>query len=250
MSGLRYDGADETALGDRWQVPSVRIHAAIPSTMDAAHAAAAAGAPAGTVILADEQTAGRGRSGGRWSAPHGSAVLLTVLERPARTVAVELISIRVGLALAAVLAPMSRSSLGLKWPNDLLDRDGKLGGILCEARWRGARLDWVAIGIGINVGAAPSDTGVPVSTLREDTARRDVLDAVIPAVRRAAAIPDARLTAQELDAWRGCDVLAGRSILSPVTGRVAGLDASGALVVVTDGGHVACRTGHIVLAEA
>jgi len=246
----QYEGQGPAALADRWQVPAVAIHESVPSTMDTAHAVASTGALAGTVVLADEQTAGRGRSGGRWSAPPQSAVLVTIIERPHRALALELLSIRVGLALAAALAPLSRGSLGLKWPNDLFDHHGKLGGTLCEARWRGTRLDWVAIGIGINVTAVPADTGVRVSSLRDGVTRLEVLDAVIPALRRAAAIEAVCLTDQELDDWRARDILAGRSILSPVVGRVTGLAASGALLVATDAGEVACRTGHIILAEA
>jgi BirA family transcriptional regulator, biotin operon repressor / biotin---[acetyl-CoA-carboxylase] ligase len=246
----RYDGETAAALADRWQLPSVSIHEAVPSTMDAAHALASAGAMAGTVVLADEQTAGRGRSGGRWSAPPRSAVLVTIIERPQQPAAVELLSIRVGLALAMALAPLSRSALGLKWPNDLFDQHGKLGGTLCEARWRGARLDWVAIGVGINVSAAPADTGARVSALQDGVTRLEVLDAVIPALRRAAAIEAETLDSAELEAWRIRDVLVGRSILSPAVGRVSGVSASGALVVASAAGEVACRVGHIILAEA
>ncbi len=250
MTIARYDGVDAATLAQRWRLPAVQLHGAIASTMDAAHAAAAAGAAAGAVVLADVQTAGRGRSGGRWSAPPGGAVLVSVIVRPSQAVAVELLSVRVGLALATALGAWSRTPLRLKWPNDVFDAVGKVAGILCEARWRGTRPDWVVVGVGINVREAPRDTDAQVSALRPGSTRLEVLDAVLPALWGAATLDQPSLSVTELAAWRSRDLLAGRSILSPAVGRVAGLSAAGALIVDTVDGPVHCRSGHVILADA
>src|SRR5918999_4906504 len=109
------------------------------STLDVAHEAGADGAPAGTLILAEEQTAGRGRSGRRWSSPRGTGLWLTLVERPNDSRAIEVLSLRLGLRAARALDRFASATVGLKWPNDLYLGRGKLAGILVEARWREAR---------------------------------------------------------------------------------------------------------------
>jgi BirA family biotin operon repressor/biotin-[acetyl-CoA-carboxylase] ligase len=109
----------------------------VDSALDAIHDRAAAGAPAGTVVVAGEQLAGRGARGDPWHSPPGG-LWLSILLRPAVPVGVGVLSLRTGLAVATALDRVTGGeSVGLKWPNDLILRDRKLGGILCEARWQG-----------------------------------------------------------------------------------------------------------------
>ena len=103
MMSVVLDGMDRSALAARWGLPAVHLHQQVLSTMDLAHEAASAGARAGTLVLAHEQLAGRGRSGGQWQTPPGGAVLATLIERPAASPALEVLSLRVGLALATGL---------------------------------------------------------------------------------------------------------------------------------------------------
>ena len=126
--------------------------AELPSTMEAAHARAQAGAPHGTAIAAGRQTGGRGTRGRPWSSEVGG-LWMSLIARPSRTDALEALSLRVGLAAAAALelACPALPRLGLKWPNDLVVDGRKLAGILCEARWGGGRCQWVVIGLGVNV---------------------------------------------------------------------------------------------------
>ncbi|MGE3618000.1 MAG: biotin--[acetyl-CoA-carboxylase] ligase, partial [Gemmatimonadales bacterium] len=123
----------------------------VGSTQDEAHRLAAEGAPAGTVVVAAEQDQGRGTRGREWTSGRGG-LWLTAILRPREAPLLEGLSLRIGLALAPVLEAVAPGGLiQLKWPNDLVAANRKLGGILCEARWVGDRPGWVAVGVGINV---------------------------------------------------------------------------------------------------
>jgi BirA family biotin operon repressor/biotin-[acetyl-CoA-carboxylase] ligase len=110
---------------------------------------AADGAEAGLLVLADEQTAGRGRQGRRWSAPPGTSLMGSLLLRPDRPLAqVALLPLLIGLALAEACEQIvSGAQLSLKWPNDLLADARKCAGILVEV----PAADTVVAGIGVNV---------------------------------------------------------------------------------------------------
>jgi BirA family biotin operon repressor/biotin-[acetyl-CoA-carboxylase] ligase len=138
---------------EQWRIPELHVFTVIGSTNDIAWARAADGAPAGTVVLAEGQTAGRGRFGRRWDAPPGSSVLLSCVLRPrsAHDAVPGTIPLRVGMAAAAAIETVTNAQIALKWPNDLfVPGAGKLGGILCEAVMTGYSWSVVA-GVGINL---------------------------------------------------------------------------------------------------
>ena len=122
----------------------------VGSTMDVLHELAQGGAPAGAAVVAVEQTGGRGSRGRAWASPRGG-LWLSVLFRPRAVPGLELLSLRIGLAVAQALELLGAPAVGLKWPNDLMLGDRKLGGILCEARWQGNAPGWVTAGLGLNV---------------------------------------------------------------------------------------------------
>jgi BirA family transcriptional regulator, biotin operon repressor / biotin---[acetyl-CoA-carboxylase] ligase len=244
-----YDGVDERALAARLAVPLVRAYAVTSSTQDEAHRLAAGGAAAGTIVIADAQTAGRGRGGKRWASGSGAGIWLSLIERPLAGDAVEVLSLRIGLAAARVLDGFAGECVRLKWPNDLHLAAGKLAGVLIEARWRTAapderRLDWVTIGIGINVRRPPDSFGR--ASLLPTATRLGVLDALVPALR-AAASATGTLADGELVEYRERDLARGRRCASPAEGVVEGIDASGALIVVTADGRRAYRGGSLIL---
>jgi BirA family transcriptional regulator, biotin operon repressor / biotin---[acetyl-CoA-carboxylase] ligase len=246
LAAHRYAGADDVTIAARCGVPRIVLFDEVTSTLDLAHPLARDGAPEGTLILAERQTAGRGRSGRAWASEGGAGIWSTLIARPADDAALDVLSLRVGLAMARALEAFTNDEIRVKWPNDLMLDGGKLGGILIESRWRDERVDWVAIGIGINC-RIPRE--VPhARALREGVDRVNVLAAYVPAVRAAAAAHGA-LTAPELHEFERRDWAVGRRCASPVRGIVRGIDARGALLVHTSAGEVAARTGSLILEE-
>lgn len=241
-----YDGVAVDALAHRLSVPRVVAFEAVSSTLDIAHALAEEGAPSGTLIVADTQTAGRGRMGRTWRSEPGAGVWLTLIERPASSKALEVLSLRVGIALAPVFDPLAGDRVRLKWPNDLYVGDHKLAGVLIEARWKDGAPEWVAIGVGINVRVP--ETEPRAAGLRAGVARLDVLDVAVPAIRDAAA-KSGTLSSEELAIYTDRDLALGRVCVSPVAGRVSGIDASGALQVDVGSEVRAVRGGSLVFPE-
>jgi len=243
----RYDGHDAASLARRLGVPRVVVFDSTASTMDDAHGLAATEAPAGTVVLTDRQTAGRGRGGRRWASESGQGVWVTVIERPNDPDAVDVLSIRLGLRAARVLDRYAASPVTLKWPNDLFVGGGKVAGILVEARWRAARIDWVAIGLGVN---AREPAGVAnAAALRPGVERVELLAELLPAVRAAAAARGA-LTPGEVAEFAARDLAAGRACIDPAAGVVHGISPSGELLVRTSVGVRAFRDGSLTFSGA
>jgi len=128
-------------------------------------AAALAGEAEGRVLSADEQTAGRGRLGRAWTAPSGSGLAVSVLLRPEARPASEWgwLPLLVGLSAAAAVDAVAGLATTLKWPNDLMARDRKLGGILVE-RVETPSGPAAVVGFGLNVSLEQSDLPVPTAT--------------------------------------------------------------------------------------
>lgn len=131
----------------------VRCTPSTGSTNDDALAAAKRGAPSGTLIVADHQSLGRGRSGYAWQSPPGDNLLFSLLLRPAsRAWPSAALTLSVGLAVRAALASHSGEPLLVKWPNDVLAGRLKLAGILCEGQLGASgALEALVIGVGVNV---------------------------------------------------------------------------------------------------
>lgn len=246
MGEERLDGLDAEALAERLALPACVLRDRVRSTMDEAHAAAERGASAGTLVVADAQEAGRGRGGKRWESLPGHGLWMTLLERPLSSRGLDVLSLRLGLCLAEALDGFSGERVRLKWPNDLYVGHRKLAGILVEARWRDQRVEWVAIGVGMNVESPP---GLAEATgLVPGTTRLAVLERIMP-VLRAAAAAQGPLTDAELRRYAARDLASGRRIVQPAVGVVAGISAAGELLVETDAGRVACRSGSLAFGE-
>jgi len=150
--------------------PGFRLHHVdtIGSTNDEAARLALSGAPTGTVVLADEQTRGRGRLGRSWQSMPGNLHSSILLRPDCPLKAASQLSLLAAVALADTLAtnaPADRS-VTLKWPNDVLIDGAKVAGILLESSAdKGGRLAYVVIGVGINVAFAPEAVPYPVATL-------------------------------------------------------------------------------------
>lgn len=247
MPRTMYDGLDAIALAERLALPRVVVLDETTSTMDEAHNLGADAAAAGTLVLAHAQTHGRGRNGARWVGVWGSSILCTIIERPASTTVLDVLSLRVGLGMAAALDRFGSSTIRVKWPNDLMVDGGKFAGILIETRWRNGRPDWVAIAAGVNVGEAPGEID-GARGLRSATSRLEVLDAIIPAMRNAATL-QGPLTDREVADWGERDHLFGRTIRYPVAGVARGILPTGELQVHSPDGLTALRSGSITLED-
>lgn len=194
--------------------------------------------------MANQQTAGRGRAGKSWASQPGAGIWLTMIERPADISGLEVLSLRVGLAAAEALDRFASEPIRLKWPNDLYIDEGKLGGILVEARWRERSVEWIAIGLGVNV-RRPENVE-RAGSLEPGTDRLDVLSELVPGLRVAAAATGA-LEAAELEEFNARDLARGRACTEPARGRVAGISPRGELLVALADSVAPFRSGSLVL---
>ena len=253
MAGVALDGIPASLLARRWGVPQCTVFARLSSSLDAIHELGAEGATAGAVVVAEQQSAGRGRDGRTWRSPAGGVWLGMLLRPPVS--APGALSLRVGLVVADVVdevlgAPSPRAQL--KWPNDVLLEDRKVAGILCESRWQGETRQWLGVGIGINVAnEIPADVRHSAVALNEfrrgrSIRRIDVLDLLVPALA-ACAEPRAELSERELAAFATRDWLRGRRLRAPLSGRAAGIQPDGALLVDNGAGSGVVRDGHVEL---
>ena len=245
-------GVSGEALARELDLPQVTAVQRVGSTMDAAHTLGAAGAPAGSLVIAEEQQAGRGRGGRAWRSAPRTGIWMTLLERPQGADGLDVLSLRVGVRLAPVLERWTTGPVRLKWPNDLFVGQQKLAGVLIEARWRGARADWVAIGVGINLVSDPDEieSGTHADTGRAGLVGVDAhlaLAEIIPALR-AAAFATGPLTDAELAAFAERDLAHGQLLSAPTAGTARGISAAGELLVETEAGLTPCRAGSLVLA--
>jgi BirA family biotin operon repressor/biotin-[acetyl-CoA-carboxylase] ligase len=240
-----FDGHSAAELATLLGAPHVETYASVTSTLDVAHERASS-MPHGTLVLADEQTAGRGTHGRRWTSPSGAGVWLALIARPADSASLDVLSLRCGLYAAEALDALTGEMVRVKWPNDLYVARRKLAGVLIEARWRGNAAEWTAIGFGLNV-AAPalaSAIGLPPGRTRIEA-----LVTVVPALRRAV---EARghLSADERSRWTLRDVARGRALAAPSVGVADGISPAGELLVRgADGTIVRHRTGSLTFAE-
>jgi BirA family biotin operon repressor/biotin-[acetyl-CoA-carboxylase] ligase len=220
--------------------------------MDLLHELAGDGAEEGTVVVAGEQTSGRGSRGRPWQSGPGG-LWLSALYRPRTPAGVELLSLRVGLAVAEAIEGVTGLLVAIKWPNDLMLDDRKLGGILCEARWQGEDPAWIVAGVGLNLtNALPADLTCGAIRLadRRPGIGPDELEPAITRRLRKLEASRTRLESQELGVLRARDWLHGRRLQSPAAGHAEGIAEDGALLVRGSTGALArVRAGTVELAE-
>ena len=233
----------------------IHYWATIGSTMDEARRLAEADAPEGAVVVADEQTAGRGRLERSWWAPPGSSLLLSVLFRPPFTpLQAQRLTMICSLAVCDAIAEVpgmqttGLQAAGVKWPNDVLINGRKVCGILTELDVTGDGIRSAIVGIGINVNVdfrgAPPLMSPATSLLMEagrPVSRRDVLVALLTGIeRRYLALLEGQSFHQE---WAERMTTLGHpvqvsSALERWEGLAVGVDEDGALLVRTTKGSV------------
>lgn len=182
--GLKRLGGDDARRwvdGVRWRIEK---HETLGSTMDLAAARAVAGEPAGLVIWAEQQSAGRGRLGRVWQADAGTSLLVTLLLRPTLSVVRDPeLSREIAAAAARAIQRVTGFQPDIKAPNDLMAGGRKLAGILCQTSLRGAEVDYLLVGIGLNVNLPAARLPLPTATsLLVETGRPHDRDALLAAI--------------------------------------------------------------------
>jgi BirA family biotin operon repressor/biotin-[acetyl-CoA-carboxylase] ligase len=232
-------------------------HERIDSTNEEAKRLAAAGARAGTLVWSDRQLAGRGRRGRSWTSPPGN-LYVSLLLRPGCVppIACQLnfvAAVALAETIAALLPP--GASVALKWPNDVLVGGAKVSGILLEAAAAADHvIDWLVVGVGVNIASHPPDTPYPATSLQHegfDSAPAAVLEAF----------------AERFESWHEiwCDsgfgrirdrwLVSARGLGEPIEirleretlhGRFSDLDETGALMLdMGSGGRRPVTTGDL-----
>lgn len=226
------------------------IHLEVTESTNAlAKEQATLGAAHGTTITADAQTAGRGRQGRAWVAPAGSALLMSVILRPAEP-RHRFAPLAAALAVAETCEQLAGVEAMIKWPNDVWIDGRKVSGILVEARpHHDPDQSWVVIGIGLN-------TSVDLAEMPEDLQQTATTlglapgtDALTPLLERLGHWIDAQAD-ELLAAWRERDALRGRPISwDGGAGTAAGVDDEGNLLVrLEDGSTQSLGAGEVHLA--
>jgi BirA family transcriptional regulator, biotin operon repressor / biotin---[acetyl-CoA-carboxylase] ligase len=230
------------------QVPpfDVRWLPSTTSTMDMALALARDGAPHGVVVVADEQTAGRGRRGTTWASPAGAGLYFSLIARPGQQAApstLSLITLAAGVAVREGVSAATGLAPDLKWPNDLMVDKRKLAGILAEGVAIGSSDQAVVIGVGVNLqpAAYPPDVAARATSIEGELGRAfergELLAAILLALwDRVAGLE--RNPGDILQAWRAASPSArGTRVEWDAThGTTAGIDDGGALLVNTSAG--------------
>lgn len=236
--GSLNEGALKAALS-ALPLGGLRFYNSVGSTNDAAHAWVSRGAPDLSLVVADEQTAGRGRAGRKWFTPAGSALAFSLILRP-RAVDVGHASRLSGLGALALAEACLSFGLqpAIKWPNDVLLADRKVGGVLVESVWSGTALEASVLGVGMNVltpSVPPeSEVSYPATSIESELGhpldRIAVLNEILLALirwRENLGTADFIRRWDGLLAFRGQEVTVAGTDAEPVTGTLLGLDSDG-----------------------
>lgn len=247
-------GATPGEWAGRFGLPRLEIHHRIDSTNSRVRALALEGSPPFTTVIADRQTAGRGRGGKTWHSEAGSGLWMSLLLPLGPSRVPGALPLAVGVVVARSVERATGLRPGLKWPNDLWVERAKLAGVLCESA--GADAGAVAVGIGINLreppGGLPDELdhppafvegpGDPEPRERSGAAGAVSLEvalvgAIVEEARRWLSPTPSRLHAELRREWEIRDCLVGRLVRleSGAVGVCHGVDTEGAILVAADG---------------
>jgi BirA family biotin operon repressor/biotin-[acetyl-CoA-carboxylase] ligase len=212
------------------------------------------GASEGAVVIADAQTAGRGRRGREWFSPPGSGLYVSVVLKPGRSPgagrdrATSLLTLAAGVALVEAVEAATGLGVDVKWPNDLYIGRRKLAGILAEAAGS-APQDWIVLGYGINVGAAayPPELGDRATSLESELGRHVdralvLIESLASLARRYDDLLEGRFDAI-LDAWRARAPGSSGARVTFITGSTGTTAAAGVTAGIDDDGALLVRVG-------
>lgn len=263
---LTYVGDDPTArsqIAELWGIPRFDFHETVDSTQNVLRRLALDNAPEWTVVAADHQVAGRGQHGRRWLGDPGASLMFSILLRPPGIEEAALLPIRLGLSLARALdsvivgASEHLPRTHLKWPNDLVIDDAKVGGILCEGQGHGSEAA-IVVGIGLNIlpftleldARRQIPPGFLGPYLRRSIHRLDILGAIIKRLLVDLPAHSGELALNEQAEYARRDWLYGRTLAEPVAGQAMGITQNGHLRVMRASGTIEqVIAGRVVLEE-
>lgn len=237
----------------------LRVFGSLGSTNDAARELAAEGAPEGTVVVALDQTKGRGRQDRSWTSEPGKNLTFTVVLRPGIPAEyLGVISLFASAAVAAAVTSLCGKDAGCKWPNDVVVGGRKISGILCESTITGSTAGAVVAGIGLNVNQrnfpAPL-AGNATSIALERGSDADLaaaLGEVLAALESLYRPGEPGWPASMAAEWTARNVVLGSRVEAErgpvrVSGIARSVTSSGALRIETDGGTVDLAAGDVHL---
>jgi len=234
----------------------------VDSTMNEAARLAAAKAPHGALVVAEEQTAGRGRFGRSWFSPRGTGLYFTLILRPKLApAAAPILTLLAGVAVAEAVGELTGRPTDVRWPNDVLIRGKKCAGILVEMTAQPERVEHAQIGVGVNVNQAeiPPELAAEATSLRLETGRTisrlDVLGAILKRMERhyhqleergAGAIVERFSEVSSYARGKRVRVTDNARVL---TGETVGLSSEGKLLVRQDDGQIEAVLSGLVRPE-
>jgi BirA family biotin operon repressor/biotin-[acetyl-CoA-carboxylase] ligase len=232
-----------------FNLPEIRYEDRVGSTNDLAAQWAEAGAPDMAIVVADEQTAGRGRQGRAWHTPAGAALAFSLVLRPRRQAQITHLTALGALAVCTALVDEYGLQAQIKWPNDVLVGGRKLCGVLVEGAWQGEHMSYAVLGIGVNVTAksVPTEAGELIfpataveSELRRKVEREALLGHILTKLLEWRRVMGSSVF---LEAWKLHLAWVDETVEVnldgvQVTGRLADLTASGGLLLELPNGKL------------
>jgi len=242
----------KATLETAWVGQQVVYHPTLESTNDEAKRLAEAGMPNGTLVIAEHQTAGRGRLDRQWWSPPGSNLLLSLIFRPAflAPYQAQRLTMICSLAICDAITQVTGLVAAVKWPNDVLVGGRKVCGLLAELTIARGQLDYVIVGMGINVNVDFKDDDVPAfasppTSLKTETGQQVSRLAVLGTLLRRveSRYEQLRTGTPPHDEWQARLVTVGQAVRvtmpnRSLTGLAIGVDANGALLVRQTDGEV------------
>ena len=243
MQDLRLDLL-QTRLGKSLFAKNIIFHETLKSTNSLAKELADQAAAEGTIVLAEEQTAGRGRMGRHWFSPRYANLLVSLLLRPPmQPEAVFVLTLVLALAVIDGVEAVSGLSAAIKWPNDLYANERKLGGILTEFSVKSQRVEYVVLGLGLNVNWSPDDKAsvlYSATSIRAETgvkiSRTDLLVEILKRFEAYYGKVAAGMVDEFYERWNQRSMILGNQveIQTPeglIQGKATRIDTSGALII-------------------
>jgi BirA family biotin operon repressor/biotin-[acetyl-CoA-carboxylase] ligase len=237
-------------LGTQIIGKKIHVFGELDSTNSEAYRMAQGGGEEGEVVIADRQLRGRGRLGRRWLSPPGVNLYVSIILRPPILLRnAPLITLMAAVATAKATKGISGIQPRIKWPNDLLINNKKVAGLLNEMKGKADKVEFVVLGIGINVNMTlemiPEEMGSTATSLREelgyDISRVEFLSALLREVEREYQVFLTGEPGRILRQWEEFSQIVGKLIETRffnevIRGRVKGIDSNGSLLFSTPDG--------------